>query len=142
MRMTQARAHAAYERLLMRALRAADPVAALRRGAKKLPAGLRQAITFADKDGIRITALLVARLRFERLRRGCSDAEAWFEEDPEGFAAAFREYHASVAPTGFFPHSEARLFRRWLRLRGAARCIPLASEERYASVNQATRARR
>jgi hypothetical protein len=113
--MTPARAHAIYERLLVRALRSADPVAALRRGGRRLPRAMRQAIDRANEDGIRMTALLVARLRFERLLRGSSDAEAWFEQDPESFAGAFRVYHTSVAPTGFFPQAEARLFKRWLR---------------------------
>ena len=60
-------------------------------------------------------ALLIARLRFERLLRGCPEAEAWFETDAATFAIAFRRYHADVRPTAFFPPDEAILFRAWDR---------------------------
>jgi len=61
-----------------------------------------------------LAALLVARLRFERLLRGSPQAEAWFDADPEAFAAAFKRYHAEVPPAAFFPQAEARLFRQWV----------------------------
>ncbi|XYH97717.1 hypothetical protein ACMHYB_59850 [Sorangium sp. So ce1128] len=97
-------------------LTAADPVAALRAAAADpaLPAALRRALRGADEDGVRMSALLVARLRFERLLRGSPEAEAWFDRDPAAFSAAFRRYHAEVPPTAFFPAGEARLFRGWL----------------------------
>jgi len=85
-------------------MRAQDPVAAVR----ALHPG-------ADADGVRISALLVARLRFERLLRGSPDAEAWFDRDPADFARAFRRYHAAVAPRAFFPVGEAALFAAWRR---------------------------
>jgi hypothetical protein len=91
-----------YERRMAAAMRAEDPVAAVR----ALHPG-------ADADGVRMTALLVARLRFERLLRGSPDAEAWFDADPAGFARAFRRYHAEVPPWAFFPAEEAALFLAW-----------------------------
>jgi hypothetical protein len=114
-RLTQAQAFARYEEVVARAMTAPDPVGALRAAAEDpaLPPGLRRGLRAADEDGIRMAALLVARLRFERLLRGCPEAEAWFDRDPADFAAAFRAYHAAVAPTAFFPPGEARLFRRW-----------------------------
>src|SRR5689334_16990358 len=71
-RLTGARAHARYEALVARAMTAEDPVAALRAAAEDpaLPPALRRALLGADEDGVRISALLVARLRFERLLRG------------------------------------------------------------------------
>jgi hypothetical protein len=97
---------AAYERKLAAAMRARDPVSAV-----------RALYPDADADGVRVTVLLVARLRFERLLRGSADAEAWFDRDPAGFARAFRRYHAEVPPRAFFPADEARRFDAWRRRR-------------------------
>lgn len=110
-----ARSWTAFERALARAICAPDPVAALRRAARdrRLDAETRARLARAGEDGIRLSALLVARLRFERLLRGSPEANAWFAADGEGFAAAFRRYHAEVAPTAFFPRDEAALFARW-----------------------------
>lgn len=107
--------HASYEQLLAAALLADDPVAALARAADDpaLPTELRDALRAADPDGVRITALFVARLRFERLLQGDEHAARWFDADPAAFTAAFRRYHAAVPPTAFFPQDEAALFRRW-----------------------------
>ncbi len=63
------------------------------------------------------TALLVARLRFERLMQGSTEASALFERDPVGFAELFRAYHREVAPNVFFPAQEGRLFAAWLATR-------------------------
>jgi hypothetical protein len=93
-----------YESRLAAALRAADPVAAVRAFAPD-----------ADADGVRLTALLVARLRFERLLRGSRAADAWFSADAEGFARAFAAYHRAVAPRAFFPRQEAWQFFAWRR---------------------------
>ncbi len=111
-----ARGHAAYERALARAMVAPDPVAALRAAARSraLPRALRAAFAAADEDGVRIAALLVARLRFERLLRGSPDADAWFARDPASFTEVFRRYHHAVPPRDFFPAAEARRFAAWL----------------------------
>ena len=66
-----------------------------------------------DADGARLAAVLVARLRFERLVQGSNGARTWFERDPRGFATAFRRYQAAVPPTAVFPSEEARLFAAW-----------------------------
>jgi hypothetical protein len=114
---TAAQAHAALEQILADALRAPDPVAALRAAAGRpgVPAALRRALVNADEDGVRMSALLVARLRFERLIQGSREAARWFEEDAAGFAAAFRCYHEAVPESSFFPQGEALLFEEWLR---------------------------
>lgn len=122
----KAQALARYEEIIAAAMIAPDPVAALRAACDDpaLPASLRRALLAADPDGVRMASLLVARLRFERLVRGCPEAEAWFDRDPAGFSAAFRRYHAEVPPSAFFPPAEARLFRRWVARHGHE---PLAS---------------
>ncbi|HEY2746315.1 MAG TPA: hypothetical protein VGL86_16895 [Polyangia bacterium] len=91
-----------YERRVAAAMRARDPVAAM-----------REIDPAVDADGVRMTALLVARLRFERLLRGSPEAEASFDRDAAAFAATFARYHAEVAPRAFFPADEAALFDAW-----------------------------
>ncbi|MEM9487950.1 MAG: hypothetical protein AAGC55_02335 [Myxococcota bacterium] len=120
---TKRAAHLRFERLLAQAMIARDPVAAMRAIADdaSLPEELRQAAAAADPRGVEMTALLVARLRFERLIQGSIEAASWFEREPDQFAAAFREYHQTVAPVVFFPADEGRLFADWLRGRGGAR---------------------
>jgi hypothetical protein len=115
-RPSSARAHAALERLLARAMVAADPVAVLQRASRRrsLPGELRALLAKVDADGVRLTALLVARLRFERLLRGSPEAEALFEADPQAFAELFRRYHERTPLTAFFPQAEAELFRGFL----------------------------
>jgi len=107
------------ESLLADALVAADPAGELRRGAGTLPPELRAAVAAADPDGVRMTALLVARLRFERLVQGSREAGAWFDRDPKGFTEEFRRYHRAVPPTAHDPAGEAELFSRWTRAPGA-----------------------
>jgi len=109
------RALETFERIYARALTAADPWRAIKRASRdrRLGAELRARLARADEDGVRIAALLVVRLRFERLLRGSPDAEEWFERDAASFAAAFKRYHASVPPTAFFPREEAELFQKW-----------------------------
>jgi hypothetical protein len=91
-----------YEKQLAAAMRARDPVAAL-----------RAIDPHVDADGVRLTALLVARLRFERLLRGSPEAEEWFDRDAAAFTRAFSRYHAEVPPRAFFPADEAALFSAW-----------------------------
>lgn len=64
-------------------------------------------------DGVRIAALLVAKLRFERLLRGSSEIDAAFERDPQRFTEAFRRYHEEVPLTAFDPLAEVRAFSAW-----------------------------
>jgi hypothetical protein len=107
---------ARFEVLVARALLAPDPAAALARlrARARLPARFRKALAYAHEDGVRVAALLVVRLRFERLLRGSAKADEWFHRDPEGFTEAFRRYHHEIPPRAYFPPSEARAFERWL----------------------------
>lgn len=101
------------ERLLADAL-VHDDLDALRTGAESLPRELREAVAHVDPRGFRIAALLVAKLRFERLVQGSERAGASFREEPKTFADAFRRYHREVPPTAHDPRGEARLFTDWL----------------------------
>ena len=106
-----------FERLYARALLQLDPVEALRRLARdgRVAASTRQKLARVDEDGVRLTALLVARLRFERLLRGSPEAERWYDEDPASFTEAFRRYHAEVRPTAFSPPAEAKLWATFVQ---------------------------
>ena len=104
-----------FERLYLAALRADDPVRAMQRLARdpKLDLKLRRRLAAADPNGVRLTALLVAKLRFERLLNGSAAAAGWFKTDPSNFTQAFRRYHREVPQTAFFPKAEARAFEVW-----------------------------
>lgn len=106
-----------YERLMASVLIAPDPIAAL----ELLGTDDRALLEPIDRDGLRMAALLVARLRFERLMHGSRRAAAWFDSDPRAFAQAFKRYHASVPPLSTFPTQEARAFEAWLTSDGAPR---------------------
>ncbi len=98
-----------HEQALAAVLRAADPVAALARA----PASLQSSLTGVDPDGLRLAALFIARLRFERVQHGDLAAARHFDDDPADFAAMFRRYLAEVAPTAAFAQDEGALYRRW-----------------------------
>jgi hypothetical protein len=100
------------ERALARLLTAADPVAALR-AARATPAA-DPALHAVEEDGLRIAALLVVKLRFERLINGSRLANEWFERDGRAFTEAFRAYHLAVPLLAADPWQEAEAFERWL----------------------------
>ncbi|WP_293269551.1 DUF692 family multinuclear iron-containing protein [Nannocystis sp.] len=93
-----------HERRLAAILGADDPLAAL-------AASDDPTLHTIDQPGLRLAALLIARLRFERLQHGDPAAHEHFERDPAGFADRFRRYHHSVAPSAAFPQDEAALYR-------------------------------
>ena len=97
--------------LLVRLVKARDPAAA--------PAGARVAAgadsrLLADVEiGPLIAALLVAKLRFQRLLSASREAAAWFERDGRAFTEAFRAYHTSQPSVALDPWGEAAAFARW-----------------------------
>lgn len=115
-RSSDAEQYARFEKLVAAALHAPDPVCALREASRDPQLGfeLRRRLARADGRGVQLSALLVARLRFERLLCGCPEAEAWFDRDARAFTECFRRYHHEVPPSAFFPKEEARLFSAWL----------------------------
>jgi hypothetical protein len=118
-KLTPAQAHARYEELLAQAMTAPDPAATLQQHSADpaLPRSLRRALSAVDPDGVRLTALLVAKLRFERLLRACGEAERRFREDPAAFARLFRGYHESTPLHDYFPAREAQRFLAYLASR-------------------------
>ncbi len=92
-----------------------DTRAALASAARdpQLAAELRESLAAASAEGVRMSALIVVRLRFERVLHGSEFGAAWFERDPKAFAAAFKRYHADVPPTAQTPWDEAPLFDAW-----------------------------
>lgn len=110
----------AFEARVAAAMRARDPEAAFAAMASDdtLHEALRAAAAAVRPAGVRLSALLVAKVRFERLVQGSTEASEWFDDDPAGFARAFRDYHEAVPPRSFFPAAEARAFEAWLDARG------------------------
>jgi hypothetical protein len=104
-----------FEALLAKIVCDPDPIQARSKiiQSEALPLAQRELLASIDEDGLRMTSLLVTKLRFERLLRGSAPAEEWFEADPKDFAQAFKQYHKEVPPTAFFPQEEAKLFRVW-----------------------------
>ena len=110
------------EAAVARAMVQSDPAAALAAAAgdERLPAELREALRAADPDGVRVAALIVVRLRFERALHGSRLAGEWFERDPADFTAAFKRYHTEVPPSASLPTGEGRLFEAWQERQGDA----------------------
>lgn len=92
-------------------LRARDPAAAL--AAARAAADADPRLAAVDADGLHIAALLVAKLRFQRLLSASPAAAEWFERDGRGFTEAFRAYHTSVPAGSLDPWGEADAFARW-----------------------------
>lgn len=65
------------------------------------------------RDAFQLSALLVAKLRFERTQRGHPELVRFFDADPRGFTDAFRAYHAQVAMDAYSQLEEAEGFLRF-----------------------------
>jgi hypothetical protein len=97
--------------VLADALLAPDPAAFVRAAAARPDADpMLRAI---DADGLRIAALLVAKLRFQNLMNASRTASEWFERDGAGFTAAFKRYHHEVPPASLDPWGERDQFDAW-----------------------------
>jgi len=92
---------------------AEDPAAALAEARASHPE-LAPWLGTVDVEGLRLTALLIRKLRFERIVRGDPNLAARFEADPSGFTAILKEYLAAESPSCVFPEDEAERFRRFL----------------------------
>ncbi len=75
----------------------------------------------SEDDGRRLTSLLVAKLRFERIQRGSDLAMRWFDESPREFAEVFRAFHRATPMAVMFPAEEADLFFAFCAQRGIMR---------------------
>ena len=106
------------QRVLQAALASDAPLDTLREGARDLSAEARTILERIDLDGFVVSSLLVRKLRFERICRGDTALERWFDRDPAGFTEIFRVYNREVPPREFFPQPEAAAFRDFLRRKG------------------------
>ena len=105
------------QRILVLALHDERPVERLRELVAKASDSLddeeRAALLGVDPDGLRMTSLLVRKLRFERLVSGDPELRAACERDPRGVTESFVRYARAVPPTSSFPAEEAAAFRRF-----------------------------
>lgn len=106
------------QRVLQAALHSDAPLETLRDGARGLPDAARKILDAVDPDGFVVSSLLVRKLRFERICRGDTALERWFEREPARFTELFRAYNREVPPREYFPQPEARAFREFLRSKG------------------------
>lgn len=113
--MSKAADYALFESLMVSALRSADPAISIQQISSdhRLPLAWRKAMENTNSDGINLSVLLMAKLRFEMLMQGSAEAAEWFERDPRAFTEVFRRYHREVFPRAFFPSDEGKLFAEW-----------------------------
>ncbi len=111
-----------FEELVANAMRSANPIADFASAAvsETLSDELREAAGVAHDDGIRLSALLVAKLRFERLIQSSPEAAQWYDEDAGSFTSAFRDYHREVFPSPAMGQREAEDFSAWRARRSDA----------------------
>lgn len=102
------------QRLLLTACWQRDPAAWLRAQLAADPGSCTDAeramLLAADPDGLRVTRLLLQKLRLERLLRGDPAAAAAFAADQDAFVEGFRRYCDAVPATAVFPSEEASAF--------------------------------
>lgn len=105
------------ERILVLALHDERPVerlqALLASADGALDASDRTALEAIDPDGLRMTSLIVRKLRFERVLRGDPALAEEHESQPDVLRALLRSYAAAVPPEHGFPEQEARAFREF-----------------------------
>ena len=107
---------AVLQKLLVDCCIADDPVGTFNRLRSEHPQ-LEPWLQHVDPEGLKLTSLLVKKLRFERILRGDPNLGARFQQDPQAFTVAFRSYLNQVPPTCIFPAEEARSFREFLTSR-------------------------
>lgn len=103
------------QQVVVEALAADDPKATLAlaraRPDQALTAAERALLAGVDDDGLRLTALLVKKLRFEAILRGDPETRRRFERDPAGVARTFERYLRAEPRRALFPAEEAERFR-------------------------------
>ena len=108
------------QRVLLRALTSATPDETLERESQSLSPEDRACVEAIDPEGFLLSSFLVRKLRFERICRGDTPMEEWFERDPERFTRIFEEYNREVPPTEYFPRQEAQAFREYCQKKNVA----------------------
>ena len=105
------------ERVLLEAVHAEDPPSRLgdlvAEAGDRLTEDERAYLLAADADGLRLTGLLVVKLRFERVLRGDPALRREFDADPRALLERFRRYVREVPAAAVFPEDESRAFSAW-----------------------------
>jgi hypothetical protein len=105
----------AVQSILLRALTSEDPAAALAPllADAELTDQERTWLRGLDADGLRMTGLMLKKLRFERLTRADDEMAELFAQSPDEFVRRFAAYAEAVPPRAYFPDQEAAIYRRW-----------------------------
>lgn len=104
------------QQLLVAALAEPDPLLYLQQhvpSAGELSPEERQWLLGIDGDGLRVSRMLIRKLRLQRIVRGDAEASAFMARDPEKFAACFARYDREMPLRHVFPRDEAESFRRY-----------------------------
>jgi len=107
---------ATVQQLLVAALREPDPLLYLQQNvpvATALSDDERKWLLAVDGDGLRLSRMLIRKLRLQRIVRGDAEASAFMAREPERFAACFARYDREEPLRHVFPHAEAEAFRRY-----------------------------
>ncbi|HEU4420512.1 MAG TPA: hypothetical protein VFT55_16360 [Planctomycetota bacterium] len=100
--------------LLVRAVLQSDPHGWLQRQLARPECVLSPAergwIEAISEDGLRLTRVLVRKLRIERLVAGDAAMAELYRSDPAAFAKQFTLYEARMPPHAVFPSEEAQQF--------------------------------
>lgn len=116
------------QRALLLAMRQRDPGAWLRDrlaaggpgvDGVDLAADERDCLLAACADGLRVTRLVVQKLRLQRLITGTPALGDELARDAAAFVAEFRAYVDAVPHGGVFPSEEAAAFAAWRQRRAA-----------------------
>ena len=106
------------QRVLVLALRTTDPRGWLRAHIASTECTLtlaeRAMVEALPDDGLRLTRLIVRKLRLQRLLQADGAAGRLLAQEPERFAKQFAAYDAAVPLQAVFPSEEARAFRHWV----------------------------
>ncbi|HEX5051707.1 MAG TPA: hypothetical protein VFZ65_08050 [Planctomycetota bacterium] len=104
------------QRLLVAAVLQPDPRAFLQAQLDRAECGLsaeeRRQLAAVGDDGLRLTRLVVRKLRLDRLLRGEPELAALCREQPQVLASGFAAYDAAVPPRAVFASEEAAQFAR------------------------------
>lgn len=106
------------QEILVRALAHDDPPGELKRAlaeAADLPQAERDALARLDAEGLRLSHILIFKIRFEQLLRGHKEMARLFATDPQEFMRLFRAYTAAVPSASFLTDEEGQRFEEWRR---------------------------
>ncbi|MGE3808154.1 MAG: hypothetical protein AB7K24_26120 [Gemmataceae bacterium] len=106
------------QEILVRALTHDDPPGELKRAlaeATDLPDADRALLESISDEGLRLSHIMIYKIRFEQLLRGHKEMARLFQEDPDEFMRLFRGYTAAVPSCSFLTDEEGQRFDEWRR---------------------------